>query len=165
MYAVYEYLCSSCGHPFDKDGTFQTQIPTTANARARYCKSSPRLPKRYTSANLSSGSCGSSAAVSEGAKSGCASATGRLAEITKPRSQEEPVHVAPDQGQLRGVQAMVENERDCKEICSAFLHRSAIQGASMDSCKNMPLNCLLGIGPKRHVQRETWSKTSSTLDR
>lgn len=69
------------------------------------------------------------------------------------------------EGQLRGVQAMVENERDCKEIMQQLSSiRSAIQSASMDFLQEYATNCLVeNSAPKDTVQREQMVKDIITL--
>ena len=48
------------------------------------------------------------------------------------------------EGQVRGVQTMVENERDCREIIQQLSSiRSAVQSASMDFLQDYATDCLL----------------------
>lgn len=48
------------------------------------------------------------------------------------------------EGQVRGVQTMVENERDCREILQQLSSiRSAVQSASMDFLEEYATDCLL----------------------
>jgi DNA-binding FrmR family transcriptional regulator len=48
------------------------------------------------------------------------------------------------EGQVRGVQIMVEDERDCREILQQLSSiRSAVQGASLDFLQGYATECLL----------------------
>ncbi|MDM7917957.1 MAG: metal-sensitive transcriptional regulator [Methanosarcina sp.] len=48
------------------------------------------------------------------------------------------------EGQVRGVQTMVEDERDCREILQQLSSiRSAVQGASLDFLQEYATECLL----------------------
>ncbi len=61
---VYEYICSSCGHPFDKMVRFSDTNPDTSCPKCKSTETRKRLSRiaysSYSSANLSGGSCGSS---------------------------------------------------------------------------------------------------------
>jgi DNA-binding FrmR family transcriptional regulator len=50
------------------------------------------------------------------------------------------------EGQIRGVRAMIDEERDCKEILQQLSAvRSAAQSASMELVKMMAAECILNI--------------------
>jgi len=69
------------------------------------------------------------------------------------------------EGQVRGVQAMVENERDCAEILQQLSSiRSAVQGASMDFLQEYATSCLLENTPPQDIgQRERLVKDIISL--
>ncbi len=69
------------------------------------------------------------------------------------------------EGQVRGVQTMVENERDCREILQQLSSiRSAVQGASIDFLQEYATDCLLNETPAADsVQREHIIKDIITL--
>jgi DNA-binding FrmR family transcriptional regulator len=49
-------------------------------------------------------------------------------------------------GQIRGIQTMINQERDCKEILQQLSAvRSAVQSASMELVKSMAAECILNI--------------------
>ena len=48
------------------------------------------------------------------------------------------------EGQVRGVQKMIEDERDCREIVQQLVSiRSAVQGATYNFLQEQASNCLL----------------------
>ena len=61
---VYEYICSSCGHPFDKLVRYSDTNPEVICPKCSSTDTRKRLSRiaysSYSSANLSGGSCGSS---------------------------------------------------------------------------------------------------------
>lgn len=69
------------------------------------------------------------------------------------------------EGQVRGVQAMAENERDCAEILQQLSSiRSAVHGASMDFLQEYATSCLTeNTSPQDMVQRERLVKDIITL--
>ena len=64
------------------------------------------------------------------------------------------------EGQLRGVQTMVDEERDCQEILQQLSAiRSAVQGASLAFLEQYVTSCLLEDAPgEQRGQREKLSR-------
>jgi DNA-binding FrmR family transcriptional regulator len=59
------------------------------------------------------------------------------------------------EGQVRGVQAMVAEERECREILQQLAAiRSAVQGTTQVFMEKYAAHCLLDIESKDHAQRE-----------
>lgn len=59
------------------------------------------------------------------------------------------------EGQVRGVQNMVEQERDCREILQQFAAiRSAVQGANLAFLEQYVADCLEGAECDDREQRE-----------
>lgn len=69
------------------------------------------------------------------------------------------------EGQVRGVQNMVDEERDCKEIFQQIAAiRSALQSASMTFLEEFATQCLLSINEETDLkQRELFIKDLVTL--
>jgi DNA-binding FrmR family transcriptional regulator len=58
------------------------------------------------------------------------------------------------EGQVRGLQSMVEQERDCQEILQQFAAiRSAVQGASLAFLEQYVTNCLVDVEGSDREQR------------
>ncbi len=65
------------------------------------------------------------------------------------------------EGQLRGVQKMIDDDRDCREIVQQLIAiRAGIQSASLNFLQEVATDCLLDIdsnqepGSKRAMMRE-----------
>ena len=59
------------------------------------------------------------------------------------------------EGQVRGVQGMVAEERDCREILQQLASiRSAVQGASLAFIEEYASRCLLSDDPGDRAHRE-----------
>jgi CsoR family transcriptional regulator, copper-sensing transcriptional repressor len=59
------------------------------------------------------------------------------------------------EGQVRGVQSMVAEERDCREILQQLASiRSAVQGASLAFIEEYASRCLLDDSSNDHPHRE-----------
>ncbi len=69
------------------------------------------------------------------------------------------------EGQVRGVQTMVDAERDCREILQQLTSiRSAVQSASMDFLQEYATDCLINQPPEAdNLQRERLVKDIITL--
>ncbi len=69
------------------------------------------------------------------------------------------------EGQVRGVQSMVEQERDCQEILQQLAAiRSAVQGASLAFLEQYVSGCLLeDAGGEHREQRERLAHELITL--
>ena len=58
------------------------------------------------------------------------------------------------EGQVRGVQKMVDDGRDCKEIVQQLVAiRSAVQGASQTFMQSVASECLLNLDPQNPAAR------------
>jgi len=58
------------------------------------------------------------------------------------------------EGQLRGVETMIEQERDCQEIMQQFTAiRSAIHSASLTFLQEYAVNCMTHIDDKDQHER------------
>lgn len=58
------------------------------------------------------------------------------------------------EGQLRGIAAMIEEERDCQEIMQQFTAvRSAVHSASLIFLQEYALNCMIQIDDKDPQER------------
>ncbi|NPV76520.1 MAG: metal-sensitive transcriptional regulator [Anaerolineae bacterium] len=58
------------------------------------------------------------------------------------------------EGQLRGVEAMIEQERDCQEIMQQFTAiRSAVQSASLIFLQEYAVNCMMQMDDKDQPDR------------
>ncbi|MHC1782904.1 MAG: metal-sensitive transcriptional regulator [Anaerolineaceae bacterium] len=59
------------------------------------------------------------------------------------------------EGQIRGIQTMIAQERDCKEILQQLSAvRSAVQSTSMELVKSMAAECILNIEKESPEARE-----------
>lgn len=59
------------------------------------------------------------------------------------------------EGQIRGVQAMITQERDCKEILQQLSAiRSAVQSTSLELVRNVATDCILNIEKDNNSSRE-----------
>lgn len=59
------------------------------------------------------------------------------------------------EGQLRGVQKMLDEDRDCHEVLQQLAAiRSAVQGATMVFMKDYASDCLLNMDPDDKTTRE-----------
>jgi CsoR family transcriptional regulator, copper-sensing transcriptional repressor len=68
------------------------------------------------------------------------------------------------EGQVRGVQSMVEEERDCREILQQFTAiRAALQSASMAFVEEYASRCLLADPAPEPAQREQLLKDLMVL--
>jgi len=68
------------------------------------------------------------------------------------------------EGQVRGVQTMVAEERDCREILQQFAAvRAALQGASLAFVEEYASRCLLAEPAPDHAQREQMFKDLMVL--
>ncbi len=96
----------------------------------------------------------------------CQPITGNLIKLQNPEAKKNLVNrLRRIEGQVRGVQTMVENERDCAEILQQLSSiRSAVQGASMDFLQEYATNCLLENNPPQEKsQRERLVKDIISL--
>ncbi|MBM4425129.1 MAG: metal-sensitive transcriptional regulator [Chloroflexi bacterium] len=60
------------------------------------------------------------------------------------------------EGQVRGVQKMIEEDRDCHEIIQQLAAiRSAVQGASLTFMKDYASDCLMNMDTGDSATRET----------
>jgi len=58
-------------------------------------------------------------------------------------------------GQIRGIQTMIDQERDCKEILQQLSAvRSAVQAASLELVKSVAAECVLNIEKESPQARE-----------
>lgn len=59
------------------------------------------------------------------------------------------------EGQIRGVQAMIHQERDCKEILQQLSAiRSAAQSTSLELVRNVASDCILNLEKDNQTARE-----------
>lgn len=59
------------------------------------------------------------------------------------------------EGQIRGVQAMIDQDRDCKEILQQLSAiRSAVQSTSLELVRNVASDCILNIEKDNKAARE-----------
>ena len=58
------------------------------------------------------------------------------------------------EGQVRGIETMIENERDCREIMQQFTAiRSAVQSATLAFLQEYALNCMSQMDDKDQAER------------
>jgi CsoR family transcriptional regulator, copper-sensing transcriptional repressor len=72
------------------------------------------------------------------------------------------------EGQVRGVQAMIESDRDCREILQQLTAiRSAVNGATMNFLQEYVSDCLLSPGSEEDSaqQRETIREVINLLSK
>jgi CsoR family transcriptional regulator, copper-sensing transcriptional repressor len=68
------------------------------------------------------------------------------------------------EGQVRGVQSMIEEERDCQEILQQFTSiRSALQSAQMVFLQEYATNCLVNLDENDPQQREKFIQDLMTM--
>ena len=70
------------------------------------------------------------------------------------------------EGQLRGVQKMIDDERDCREVLQQLIAvRSGIQSASLNFLQEVASECLLNLeaGDEPATQRETMAELIKML--
>lgn len=96
----------------------------------------------------------------------CQSESSTYMKLQNPESKKNLItRLRRIEGQVRGVQSMVDNERDCAEILQQLSSiRSAVQSASMDFLQEYATNCLLESNPPQDiVQRERLVKDIISL--
>lgn len=77
-------------------------------------------------------------------------------KLNNPEVKEMIIHrMRRIEGQVRGIQAMVTEERECREILQQLAAvRAAIQGTTQVFLEKYAATCLLDIENKDHAQRE-----------
>jgi CsoR family transcriptional regulator, copper-sensing transcriptional repressor len=70
-----------------------------------------------------------------------------MLNINNPEIKTQAIHrLARIEGQLRGVQKMIADDRDCKDIVQQMIAiRSALQSASLSFIENVANECLLNF--------------------
>ena len=70
-----------------------------------------------------------------------------MLKIENPAVKSQVMHrLARVEGQLRGVQKMIADERDCKDIIQQLIAiRSAVQSASLSFMQNVASECLVNF--------------------
>jgi DNA-binding FrmR family transcriptional regulator len=68
-----------------------------------------------------------------------------MIQTTSPQTKENIKHrLSRIEGQLRGIQKMIDSERDCREIIQQLIAiRAGIQSASLTFIQNVSKECLL----------------------
>lgn len=76
-------------------------------------------------------------------------------KLTDPNKKEKiTTRLKRIEGQLRGVETMIEQERDCQEIMQQFTAiRSAVQSASLIFLQEYAVNCMLEMDDKDQPER------------
>jgi DNA-binding FrmR family transcriptional regulator len=68
------------------------------------------------------------------------------------------------EGQVRGLQAMIVDDRECREILQQMnATRSALQSASMTLMQEYATNCLLSVEQKNQVERQDMLQDLMTM--
>ncbi len=86
-----------------------------------------------------------------------------MLHIQNPQIKSQAIQrLARIEGQLRGVQKMIAEDRDCKAVVQQLLAiRSAVQSASMSYIQNLASECLLNID--EHTDLETQRELMADL--
>jgi CsoR family transcriptional regulator, copper-sensing transcriptional repressor len=76
--------------------------------------------------------------------------------INNPQVKTQAINrLARIEGQLRGVQNMIAEDRDCKDIVQQMLAiRSAVQSASLNFVQNVASECLLNPNKQDDIQAQ-----------
>ena len=80
--------------------------------------------------------------------------------------QQTKSRLARIEGQLRGVQKMIDDERDCREVLQQLIAiRSGIQSASLNFLQEVAVECLLDMeaGEDPTTSRETMAELIKML--
>jgi len=76
-------------------------------------------------------------------------------KLTDPETKQKiTTRLKRIEGQLRGIEAMIEQERDCQEIMQQFTAiRSAVQSASLIFLQEYAVNCMIQMDDKDQQDR------------
>jgi CsoR family transcriptional regulator, copper-sensing transcriptional repressor len=79
-----------------------------------------------------------------------------MIHINNPQVKTQAIQrLARIEGQLRGVQKMIAEDRDCKEIVQQLIAiRSAVQSASLNFVQNVASECLLNPNQQDDLQTQ-----------
>lgn len=90
-----------------------------------------------------------------------------MIQSKNPEIKEQTKHrLARIEGQLRGVQKMIDDERDCREIIQQLIAiRSGIQSASLNFLQQVAAECLLDMEEENYPtsRRETMTELIKML--